>query len=120
MKKVKFYFVTFLILTVSAVSAQSSKGKVTKNKTAKTAYKARTTFIVKGMTCQGCVNSVKHTFGSIDGVKNYDVNLDKGKAVVKFDPKITNIKKIENKFKGTPYKVFEQKTKSKKALKSKD
>jgi copper chaperone len=44
------------------------------------------TLDVKGMTCGGCVNSVKRVVGAIDGVSQVDVVLDTGKVSVTFDP----------------------------------
>jgi copper chaperone len=42
-----------------------------------------TTLKVKGMSCQHCVMSVTKTLGQLDGVKNVQVDLDKGE--VRFD-----------------------------------
>ncbi len=44
------------------------------------------TLDVKGMTCGGCVNSVKRVLTSIDGVSLVEVNLDSGKVQVAYDP----------------------------------
>ncbi len=41
------------------------------------------TLKVKGMTCQHCVMSVRKALGKLDGVKNVDVDLQKGE--VRFD-----------------------------------
>ena len=68
------------------------------------------TFEVEGMTCQSCVNSVETKLGKIDGVENYKVDLDKGEAVVEYNPAKVNAKKIEKEFEGTPYKVTEKAT----------
>lgn len=38
---------------------------------------------IKGMSCQHCVMSVTKALGQLDGVKNVQVNLDKGE--VRFD-----------------------------------
>jgi len=42
-----------------------------------------TTLKVKGMSCQHCVMSVTKALGQLNGVKNVQVNLDKGE--VRFD-----------------------------------
>ena len=39
-----------------------------------------TTVKVKGMTCQHCVMAVKKALGYLDGVKNIDVDLNKGEV----------------------------------------
>ena len=63
------------------------------------------TFEVKGMTCQGCVNTVETKLGKIDGVEKYDVSLEKGEAEVEYDPNKVNSEKIEKEFEKSPYKV---------------
>jgi len=40
---------------------------------------------IKGMTCMGCVGSVKRVLQGIDGVKAVDVSLDKAQATVQYD-----------------------------------
>lgn len=92
-----------IIFIVSTINAQSSQEKVKTNKLVKS------TFTVKGMTCQGCVNTVKNVIEKIDGVNKSDVNLETGEATVVYDPSKTNPKSIEGKFKELPYKVFEKK-----------
>jgi copper chaperone len=41
---------------------------------------------VTGMTCGGCVNSVKKVLAAMPGVQNVDVTLDPGIANVEYDP----------------------------------
>jgi copper chaperone CopZ len=43
-------------------------------------------FRVSGMTCNGCVNSVKNTLLRLPGVKDATVDLDGGFAQVEYDP----------------------------------
>ena len=40
---------------------------------------------VKGMSCQHCVMAVKKALSSLDGVKEVDVNLEKGEATLIHD-----------------------------------
>ena len=40
---------------------------------------------IKGMTCMGCVASVKRVLQGIDGVKAVDVSLGQGQATVQYD-----------------------------------
>lgn len=40
---------------------------------------------VSGMTCMGCVGSVKRVLGSLDGVSSADVTLNPAQATVSFD-----------------------------------
>jgi copper chaperone len=44
------------------------------------------TIPVKGMTCMGCVSSVKRVLGAIDGVTGAEVSLEKAQATVTYDP----------------------------------
>jgi len=96
-----------LIFTVSISNAQSSNGKIEKSKNVKT------TFAVKGMTCQGCVYAVKNTLTNIDGVIKSNVSLKRREAAVEYDPKKVNAKVIEKVFDGSHYKVDEKKSKNK-------
>ena len=44
------------------------------------------TLNVTGMTCMGCVNSVKKVVSPIAGVSQVDVELESGKVSVAYDP----------------------------------
>ena len=68
------------------------------------------TYSVEGMTCQGCVSSVESTLGKIDGVQNYEVDLEKGEAVIEFDPEKLKSEDIENEFEGTSFTVTVKET----------
>jgi len=41
---------------------------------------------VTGMTCGGCVNSVKNVLTALAGVQSADVTLNPGQALVVYDP----------------------------------
>ena len=43
------------------------------------------TLDVTGMTCMGCVASVKRVVGAVPGVSQVDVVLETGKVTVQFD-----------------------------------
>jgi copper chaperone len=43
------------------------------------------TLKVNGMTCSGCVNSVKKVLTAIDGVQGVDVSLEKSQATIVYD-----------------------------------
>ncbi len=40
---------------------------------------------IKGMSCQHCVNSTKEALEKLPGVKDVEVNLEKGEAVYSGD-----------------------------------
>ncbi len=39
-----------------------------------------TTLKIEGMTCKHCVMAVEKALGEVEGVKNVQVNLDRGEA----------------------------------------
>ena len=43
------------------------------------------TFDIEGMTCNGCVSSVKTALAKVDGVRAVDVSLAPGKATLQAD-----------------------------------
>lgn len=43
------------------------------------------TLKVNGMTCTGCVSSVKKVLAAIDGVESVEVSLEKAQATVVYD-----------------------------------
>jgi copper chaperone len=43
-----------------------------------------TTFTIQGMSCGGCVNSVKRVLGAVPGIE--PIKVEVGKAVVRLDP----------------------------------
>lgn len=40
---------------------------------------------IKGMTCSGCVASVKRVLEGLPGVKGADVSLSEGRATIRYD-----------------------------------
>ena len=55
---------------------------------------ARTTLTIRGMTCGGCVATVKLQLKRTEGVTGYEVSLARGEAAVSYDPTRTDPKKI--------------------------
>ncbi|MFG1931222.1 heavy-metal-associated domain-containing protein [Mycobacterium sp. NPDC048908] len=49
-----------------------------------------TTVTVSGMTCGGCVSSVREELGEIAGVRAVDVDLGTGTVVIKSDGPVGN------------------------------
>jgi len=41
---------------------------------------------ISGMTCMGCVSSVRKVLSSIDGVQSAEVSLEDAQATVVYDP----------------------------------
>jgi len=44
------------------------------------------TLTVKGMTCMGCVKSVRNVLEPIPGVAGVDIVLESGQVAISFDP----------------------------------
>ncbi|MBZ0094733.1 MAG: heavy-metal-associated domain-containing protein [Sulfuricella sp.] len=44
------------------------------------------TLTVKGMTCMGCVKSVKNVLEPIPGIAGVDIVLENGQVTISFDP----------------------------------
>ena len=57
------------------------------------------------MTCGGCVATVKLKLRKTKGVLNYDVSLDRGEAVVTYDPAATNAEAIAASVSETGFKA---------------
>ncbi len=54
------------------------------------------TIKIKGMTCMGCVNSVKTVLTNVPGVTQVEATLEPAQAVVRFDSSITSLNQLEN------------------------
>ncbi|MGH7214216.1 MAG: heavy metal translocating P-type ATPase [Tepidisphaeraceae bacterium] len=69
----------------------------------KPAQPSEAAFSVGGMTCSSCVASVENAAKSVGGVKQASVNLARGRAVVRFDPKQATPEKIAEAITGAGY-----------------
>ena len=64
---------------------------------------------VKGMTCSGCEEHVKHAVNELDGVIETSASYKDGKAVITYDASKTSPEKIKEAINSTGYKVIEPK-----------
>lgn len=62
---------------------------------------------IKGMTCTGCEEHIKHAASGIDGVTFVEASYDDGKAVIQFDQTITTEQAIADAVNATGYKITE-------------
>ena len=62
-------------------------------------------FDVQGMTCGGCVASVKRVLSALPGVENVDVTLSPGKANVAYDPAKVSIDQLRGAVENAGYDV---------------
>jgi copper chaperone len=53
------------------------------------------TIDVNGMTCGGCVRSVKQVLEAIPGVTHVEVSLERRQADISFDPKLAGIERFK-------------------------
>lgn len=56
----------------------------------------KVTINIEGMSCAHCQANVKKAITSVSGVSSAEVNLDKGKATVHFDPAKADLDKIKS------------------------
>lgn len=54
-----------------------------------------TTLTVRGMTCQGCVNSVTNALRRVVGVTEAQVSLADAKALVRYDASQADVGKLK-------------------------
>ena len=52
------------------------------------------TFDIHGMTCGGCVGGVKRALQKVDGVRDVDVSLNPGQAIVNADVSLASAAQI--------------------------
>ena len=54
------------------------------------------TLKISGMTCGGCVNSVRKVIAALNGISAVDVSLERAQATVSFDPAQSKPADIKN------------------------
>lgn len=60
---------------------------------------------VNGMTCGGCVRSVKNVLEGIQGVSRAEVSLEKAQATVSYDPAQADVKRMKEAITDAGYQV---------------
>lgn len=60
---------------------------------------------IKGMTCMGCVNSVKNVLEKIPGVNGVDVSLEQKQAVIQYDATTTSPNQFKDAVKEAGFEV---------------
>ncbi|WP_295625240.1 heavy-metal-associated domain-containing protein [uncultured Nitrosomonas sp.] len=53
------------------------------------------TIIIKGMTCMGCVNSVKTVLNNLSGIIQAEVTLEPAQASIQYDSNNINVDQIK-------------------------
>jgi len=60
---------------------------------------------INGMTCMGCVTSIKKVLEEIAGVSDSDISLKKKQAKIQYDPEKTNINKLKEAIVGAGFEI---------------
>ena len=60
---------------------------------------------ISGMTCGGCVRSVKNVLEGIQGVSRAEVSLEKAQATVSYDPAQADVKRMKEAITDAGYQV---------------
>jgi copper chaperone len=64
------------------------------------------TFKVSGMSCMGCVNSVKRLLTALTGVGSVEVDLGAGRVDVSFDPGQVQVDAMRSAIESGGYQVL--------------
>lgn len=67
-----------------------------------------TTVHIKGMTCSGCVNSIKTVLEKIPGVSSVDVSLENAQATIQHDPSSSSYERFSQAIKDAGFEVTGQ------------
>lgn len=63
------------------------------------------TLTVKGMTCMGCVGSVKNVLEQMPGVSSVDIALETGQVAVGYDPAVVDADRFKAAIQDAGYEV---------------
>jgi copper chaperone len=62
-------------------------------------------FAIDGMTCGGCVRSVKNVLESIQGVISAEVSLERARATVTYDPAKADVNRMKEAVTDAGYQI---------------
>ena len=65
----------------------------------------RITLKIGGMTCGGCVRSVKKVLDNVPGVASAEVSLERAEATVTFDPSQADLQRLAQAVEGAGYQA---------------
>jgi len=60
---------------------------------------------INGMTCMGCVNSIKNVVEKVSGVSGADVSLENKQVKIQYDSEITNINQFKEAIVGAGFEI---------------
>ncbi len=67
-----------------------------------------TTIKIAGMTCMGCVNSVKTVLNNLPGIAQVEVSLDPPVAAIQHDPAATSVDRLKEAIIDAGFEVTDQ------------
>lgn len=67
---------------------------------------------VTGMTCGGCVASVKRALGALPGVTTVVVSLTEGRVDVQYDENLIDLEAMRNALRGAGYDLATERTRA--------
>jgi copper chaperone CopZ len=94
--------VLLMLLLLVVLSCGNQKKSQLKND-ATSASKIEVT--ISGMTCTGCEQTIKTNVTKLEGVSDVKADFKSGKAIVDFDPNLTDTSKIRSAITKSGYKV---------------
>ena len=74
-------------------------------------------YMIDGMTCMGCVNTIEKSIDGLDGLEHYDIDIREQTLLIEYDKKTIDEKKILSQI-PQKYKVVEINTKTEEVLKN--
>ncbi len=66
-----------------------------------------TTLKIQGMTCGGCVNSIKTVLKNLTGVEQVEVSLDTAQATIMHDPASASVDHLKKAIDDAGFEVIE-------------
>ncbi|MFA6129083.1 MAG: heavy-metal-associated domain-containing protein [Bacteroidales bacterium] len=94
-----------IILTMILLASFSCKQKKPDNQVSDSAQPVVVELSITGMSCMGCVETVRSSIAQLDGIDTVSVSLDKAIAQVTFKPQKTDTVSIRKAVELNGYKV---------------
>ncbi|MCB1949691.1 heavy-metal-associated domain-containing protein [Nitrosomonas sp.] len=66
-----------------------------------------TTIKIQGMTCQGCVNSIKTVLEKLPDIIRIEISLDTAQAIVEHNPATTSIDQLKTAIEDAGFEVID-------------
>lgn len=99
----KFSVLNFFLLLLLSVSCNNSGNKAAK--TDSSSPVSRVEVSIGGMTCTGCEQTIQANVSKLEGVKAVKATFTDGRALVDFDPAVTDTAMIRTAIIKSGYKV---------------